>query len=500
MKKIKRIMAMLLAMVMVLGMTVTASAAASAGDDNKMGTEDDKASVTIQGLKSGDVVTLYKIVKAKYESNDKAFSGYEVVDNFKDVLSLPDLPDDSKKIEFTADQIAAAAAIVDGGNIEVAETIEAASTEVTITDLAPGSYLVKVTAKDSTIYNPAVVSLHYTTDSIAEGTLNLDDKKAWVKKQDAPTLDKWILEGTEYKKGNSVDTGDTVTYVIEATIPSYTGNYPVYEIVDKLENLTYVRTDKVEVIKGKTLVATLEGKAFTTKDNKNLSMNFVTDGEYELQQYQGDTLRIVYTATLDNNETANMFNGSNDNTAYLKYTNDASAEKNPVRTEDAVTHTYTFEITDFVKKTDMDGNALDGAEFTLYTDESCAEDKVYRNDNFTGTVTSAGGGKLVIKGLDAGTYYLKETKAREGYALNNTVFKVEIIEETYEEDGTLGTCTVEIQDNAISANNPYSIKNTKLSSLPSTGGIGTTIFTIGGCAIMIAAAGLFFASRRKANK
>ena len=50
------------------------------------------------------------------------------------------------------------------------------------------------------------------------------------------------------------------------------------------------------------------------------------------------------------------------------------------------------------------------------------------------------------------------------------------------------------------ASNPFGFKNTKLSSLPSTGGIGTTIFTIGGCAIMIVAAGLYFASRRKSSK
>lgn len=499
MKKIKRIMAMLLAMVMVLGMTVTASAAAGAGNDNKMGTEDDTASVTIQGLKSGDVVTLYKIVNAKYESNDKAFSGYGVVDKFKDVLRLPE---DSKKIEFTADQIAAAAAIVDSGSIGAAETIEAAGTEVTITGLAAGSYLVKVTAADTAVYNPAVVSLYYTTDSIDEGKLNLEAiDNVWVKKQNAPTLDKWILENNQKVKGNSVDTGDTVTYVIEAAIPSYTGKYPVYEIKDTLENLTYVETESVEIVKGNDVVTSLPNKKFTSdQTGKNLSMNFVTDGTYELQPYQGDTLRITYTATLDNNTVADMFNDSNDNTAWLVYTNDASAKKDPVRTKDAVTHTYTFEITDFVQKTDMDGNALDGAKFTLYTDESCTEDKVYGNDNFTGTVTSATGGKLVIKGLDAGTYYLKETKAREGYALNNTVFKVEIIEGAYAEDGTLGTYTVEIQDDAINAETPYSIRNTKLSSLPSTGGIGTTIFTIAGCAIMVAAAGLFFASRRKANK
>ena len=498
MKKIKRILALLVAMVMVMGMTVTASAAASAGNDNKMGTEDDTASVTIQGLNSGDAVKLYKIVEAKYDPKTGAFSGYEAVNDFKSVIDTTPV---ANSINFSAEEIAEAAGIVDRDKISDAggATVADAATSVIINGLAPGSYLVKVTAKDSTVYNPAVVSLHYTTNSIAEGTLNLDDTKAWVKKQNAPTLDKWILENDKKVKGNSVDTGDEVTYVIEATIPSYTGEYPVYEIVDELENLTYVRTDKVEVINGATPVATLEGKAFNTENNKNLSMNFVTtDGTYELQQYQGNTLKITYTATLDNNETADMFDDSNDNTAYLKYTNDASVEKNPVETKRAVTHTYTFDITDFVQKTDMDEKPLDGAEFTLYTDENCTT--AYTNINFSGTVTSANGGKLVIKGLDADTYYLKETKAKDGYALNNTVFKVEIIEGDYAEDGTLATRDVKIQNEVISENDPYVIKNTKISSLPSTGGIGTTIFTIGGCVIMIAAAGLFFASRRKSAK
>lgn len=497
MKKIKRILALLVAMVMVMGMTVTASAAASAGNDNKMGTADDTASVKIQGLNPGDVVKLYKIVNAKYESNGDTFSGYEVVAEFTSDLTLPT---DSTTISFTADQIAAAAKTVDTNNIQPVKTITAIDTAVTINDLAAGSYLVKVTASDTTVYNPAVVSLYYTTDSIDEEILDLAaTDNVWVKKQNAPTLDKWILENGTKVKGNSVDAGDTVTYVIEATIPSYTGEYPVYEIVDTLEKLTYVETKSVEIVSGDEVVGSLADKEFAYDETrKNLFMNFVTDGEYELQQYQGYTLRIVYTATLDDNETANMFNESNDNTAYLKYTNDASAEKEPVKTENAVTHTYTFEITDFVQKTDMDGNPLNGAEFTLYTDESCTN--VYENDNFTGTVISADGGKLVIKGLDAGTYYLKETEAPEGYALNNTVFKVEIIEEDYANDGTLGKCTVKIQDNEIDAETPYLIKNTKISSLPSTGGIGTTIFTIGGCVIMIAAAGLFFASRRKSAK
>ena len=75
---------------------------------------------------------------------------------------------------------------------------------------------------------------------------------------------------------------------------------------------------------------------------------------------------------------------------------------------------------------------------------------------------------------------------------------------TYDADGkgevTDIDCTPEHENDWSDVSDTHEIKNTKLASLPSTGGIGTTIFTIGGCAIMIIAAGLFFASRRKAAK
>ena len=122
-----------------------------------------------------------------------------------------------------------------------------------------------------------------------------------------------------------------------------------------------------------------------------------------------------------------------------------------------------------------------------------------------------------IKGLDGNvTYYLKETKAPTGFQLNDVPVPV-LVTPSYEDDGTLKSFTVKIGDTVTStytaeytaegtvtkvdhSGEGYQFKNTKLSKLPSTGGIGTTIFTIGGCLIMIAAAGLFFASRRKSAK
>ena len=91
-----------------------------------------------------------------------------------------------------------------------------------------------------------------------------------------------------------------------------------------------------------------------------------------------------------------------------------------------------------------------------------------------------------VEGLDVGSYHFEETKAPKGYSINT--------------DGKTLTLTVDGEVATANLYNEGGLNDTKLSALPETGGIGTTIFTIVGCGIMIAAAGLFFASRRKENR
>ena len=133
------------------------------------------------------------------------------------------------------------------------------------------------------------------------------------------------------------------------------------------------------------------------------------------------------------------------------------------------------------------------------------------------TQTSANGGKITFTGLDAGTYKLKEIAAPEGYQIDNTVRTV-VIEATYEdadgtiEAGTMESYTITVKEDGLADNVLENwtkdtsdedselalvVMNTRLIALPSTGGIGTTIFTVAGCGIMIAAAYFFFASRKR---
>ena len=154
------------------------------------------------------------------------------------------------------------------------------------------------------------------------------------------------------------------------------------------------------------------------------------------------------------------------------------------------------------KVEDDDKTPLAGAEFTLYKDADCKIE--------FGKYTTTDDGNIKFEGLDADTsYYLKETKAPAGFSLNDHVYEIKIGDiEKDKETGKVTNYTVYVDGEAKGtveygkpAQTPgMNVINTKLSSLPSTGGIGTTIFTIGGCVIMIAAAGLFFASRRKESK
>lgn len=102
-------------------------------------------------------------------------------------------------------------------------------------------------------------------------------------------------------------------------------------------------------------------------------------------------------------------------------------------------------------------------------------------------LTTKNQGTIQVEGLDLGDYYFEEVEAPLDYSINANDAKVTITKENTTAEAVLDPAETSMTD-------------TRLASLPSTGGIGTTIFTIGGCLIMIVAAGLFFATRRKAEK
>ena len=230
----------------------------------------------------------------------------------------------------------------------------------------------------------------------------------------------------------------------------------------------------------------------------------------------GRAVEIKYTATVNEKAASGNVNDLT-NEAKITFANESGTTE-----KTTTTHEYTFTYNGDGKvatKVDdtTDANPLAGAEFTIYTDSECKTKFTYTN--FTGTSTTTSEGKFSFAGLDADkTYYVKETKAPAGYSLLTTTMSIKF-NPTYNADGTLASYTVVTKDfngqektvsygldesgtfNVISYEDTQmtNIKNTRISQLPSTGGRGTLIFTLLGCAVMIVFAAFYFRSKKSAR-
>lgn len=496
MKKMKRIFAFALAMVMMLAMNVTVFAA-----DDVVGNSDDRGTITVKGIEETDATVMaYPLVEALYDDNGN-FSGYS---------------NEYKLADIEAPTFAEITAIkLDG--IEGTKLSYDAQTNAYFADnMAVGMYLVEVSQVEATKYSRAVVSINYVNENgknvIKPSDLTMSTKavdgNAWVKKTVEVIVDKVVTN----EDIHSANIGDMVNYAVSIDpIPSYSGDYPVLNVVDTLSaGLTYNKDLKV-VVGENTLTPDADYTVSFNEETNQITVDFVLEDGYTLNDYAGQKAVISYSAEL--NENAALDGVANGNDVVLNYTKDSTVNGDD-DSDDSKTYTYTFSIDgnvtgEVLKKVDQNNEALAGATFTLYTDEAC--ETVYTNDVFEGTATSDSEGKLAITGLAEGTYYLLETEAPEGYSVNTHVFVIEISAE-YAQDGQMTSFSITIDGEKTAsftvANNSVvnsdvhtvDIINTTLSALPATGGIGTMIFTVAGCVIMVVAAGLFFVSRRKNSR
>lgn len=461
MKKFKKIFAVLLTLAMVLGMSMTTFAGTS-------------GSIKITGLKQENTeVKIYNI--AKLDANGNA---WEVAKWAKDTTGAIDINTDPYTIDVDKLEEAIRA---EGSTVVADKTSTTSNGTVEFSSCEEGVYLVLATTKTegSTItYNP-MLAVTYKYD--APSNLLTGTQAVITAKYETIPVDKKAKEGDKY-----VAVGQDANFTIDTIFPSFHGENGqnatgAFKIVDTPKNLS-IKEDTVTVKVGNVLLA--KDTDYTLNfDSETGAMTVEFTAAYigNLNVHSGAAVDISYAATVTGLE------GGIKNTAHIWIGEKDSGE--------VTENVYPGEIT--MTKTGEDNETLSGAEFVVYYKDK-ENTKHYAEisdgvvtgwtteESEAGKITTGEHGTATINGLDADvTYYFKEVKAPNGYTINTTDEQAE-----WTDAGAT----------AANRTGSVSMSDTKLASLPSTGGIGTTIFTIGGCAIMIIAAALFFASRRKSSK
>ena len=480
MSKVKRILSVIMAMVMVLAMSVPTFATV-------VGTAaEGKAALTVTGLvpEEATEVRVYKVVEW-----DAANSAWKLAQGVGET-----------DVNLNVDPV-----VINWNNFvgkraslqEVAHAENVTDGAVTFNGLEVGAYYVYA-ASEKTTYNPmgeAVYKYDETTGLMVADNKTIDAKGATY------TLTK-AFEGEDGETTYQVvERGQEVPFTITAVFPSYdkATTDRAFQITDEPTGMKV--TEVTVKVNGVTLTPetdyklvgvnedNTDGAAVTlpAAENTKVRVRFTSDYIGTSNAHAGQTVVVTVKAQITDADS---------------FSNKASSDKGS-NIPNVDGKLGSIAINKYDENGKAGGKLLAGAEFSIAPAgddtakiqfvlvekkdsngvsvyKKATAEEINNADIVKVTNIVAEDGKVIAKGLDDGEYKIVEEKAPAGYSV--VPVKNAIIT-----NGANPTVEVDVAD-------------TQLHSLPHTGGIGTTIFTIGGCAIMIVAAGLFFATRRKTQK
>lgn len=513
MKLLKRILAIVCTFVMIISMATGVNAV---NDSSATATTTSTTgSITLENAVVGDEYKVYKILTLESYVKDKAYSykrngdGWDkFINSTQGAQFFESNENGYVKLKSTAynDTAARKIAIYAIGfaqanrdtvrptkTVRAEATSKTETTKVVFNDLELGYYVVESTSGTAC-------------------AITTTDPDATIKdKHDNPSVNKIIEHGgvvKDNKTMNSVNLGETVyfettinvkpgakNYVLHDTMDSNLENFYVYEVSCNLPNSKNQNTSLATTGAENEKMVSVRPGAFNSEkptDGCTFELSFTNlfYTTYRQQIDRGELTKIYvkYFATVGNKA---QINTAMKNTTYLTY------GENNLETDKSETETYTYGIPVF--KYTGTNTPLADAKFILSKVENATEaDAIKFTSNgafyrYTIDQTNGGGnttlvsptkGRFEIQGLEAGTYYLKETEAPKGYNKIQKSIKIEILEGG----------SIKVDNNAITGD--VRVQNNTGSILPSTGGMGTTLIYVVG-SILVLASGIVLFSKRK---
>lgn len=468
MKLIKKIAAIMFAFMMVVSMSCNVKAAGT-------------GKITIDNAKNGETYTIYQVLTLEssdvgkglysYIPVNDAWKAYFKTEEGKKYMTVDDNGYVTTKYTETNAQELAQALIKQAKTINYNPQSITADKDGTIefTGLALGYYVVDTT----------VGTLCGLNTANPEVTIEDKNKK--------PTVEKKIVEGDQLADKNSANIGDAVNFKTTITAQAGAKKYVLHDTMSG--SLTF--NDDVVVTYNGNVLNDSDDYTVTKPGADGCTFDVTFKDSFLNKLGANDKIEVTYSATVNDNA---VVKDPMTNKTHLTY-GDKNTETNKPETT-----TKTFGIPVF-KYTNVN-TPLAGAEFILSTDPNCVDDTKnlkftkntegkYRYDK-TGSTTLTSldkgrdKGRIDVEGLKAGTYYLKETKAPDGYNLLKKPVTI-----TIDSEGK-----IYVDGSGEVNNGDVRVQNNSGTLLPSTGGAGTTmIYLIGG--VLVLGSGVVLVTKRR---